>query len=241
MRSFIQLTAVLLTCVATFWLTEGGDLGRPTVKVRRVEEFKITGDGSSDSWKKTSWVELKRRDGGHPYDARFKILYSRSGLYVLMEGSDRRVTATMNRDFMNLWTEDVFEVFLWTDERHPIYLEYEISPLGMELPLIIPNLDDKFFGWIPWHYEGARRVKKKTSAVDGELKPGATIRSWMAEFFIPYELFKPLENVPPRPGTRWRANFYRVDHDDGEKTSWDWARVGPSFHEYRKFGTLVFE
>ena len=51
---------------------------------------------------------------------------------------------------------------------------------------------------------------------------------------------KPLANVPPRPGSRWRANFYRMDYDHGRETSWDWARVGLSFHEFRKFGTLVF-
>ncbi|NLH16473.1 MAG: hypothetical protein GX455_07840, partial [Phycisphaerae bacterium] len=45
----------------------------------------------------------------------------------------------------------------------------------------------------------------------------------------------------PKPGTRWRANFYRVDYDDNKSIGWDWARVGPSFHEYDKFGTLVFE
>jgi hypothetical protein len=29
-----------------------------------------------------------------------------------------------------------------------------------------------------------------------------------------------------------------MDYDDGKKTSWDWARVGPSFHEFQKFGTI---
>jgi len=24
-------------------------------------------------------------------------------------------------------------------------------------------------------------------------------------------------------------------------TGWDWARVGPSFHDFKNFGTLVFE
>jgi hypothetical protein len=54
-------------------------------------------------------------------------------------------------------------------------------------------------------------------------------------------LLKPLQNVPPRPGARWRANFYRMDYDEGKSTSWDWARVGESFHEFHKFGTLIFE
>ena len=54
-------------------------------------------------------------------------------------------------------------------------------------------------------------------------------------------LLSPLQNVPPKPGTQWRANFYRMDYDDGKATRWTWVPVGNSFHEYEKFGTLVFE
>ena len=158
-----------------------------------------------------------------------------------MDGTDRTLTATMTEDFMDLWKEDVFEVYLWPDERYPVYFEYEISPLNRELPIIIPNFGGQFLGWRPWHYEGKRKTRKATSAVGGELKSGAAVKGWKAEVFIPYELLTPLQNVPPKAGSRWRANFYRMDYDDGKTTSWDWAPVGPSFHEFRKFGTLVFE
>ena len=67
------------------------------------------------------------------------------------------------------------------------------------------------------------------------------VTAWRAEVFIPYDLLKPLRNVPPESGTRWRANFYRVDYDDKKVTGWDWARVGASFHDFKKFGTLEFE
>jgi hypothetical protein len=170
-----------------------------------------------------------------------KVLYSETGLYVLMDATDRAITATMKEDFLDLWTEDVFEFFLWPDERHPVYFEYEISPLGFELPILIPNFDDTFLGWRPWHYEGARKTRKATTATGGPKQSGAVVTGWRAEVFVPYGLLRPLGNVPPKPGTRWRANFYRVDYDDGQTTSWDWARVGKSFHEFRKFGTLLFD
>ena len=54
-------------------------------------------------------------------------------------------------------------------------------------------------------------------------------------------MLAPLRNVPPKPATRCRANFYRMDYDASPPSSWDWARVGPSFHEFQKFGTLVFD
>ena len=141
----------------------------------------------------------------------------------------------------DLWEEDVFECFFWTDEKHPVYFEYEISPLGCELPILIPNFDGRFLGWRPWHYEGDRKVRKQVSARGGGNTSMAGVTGWSAEVFFPYELLKPLRNVPPKSGTHWRANFYRIDYDDQQATQWDWARVGTSFHEFEKFGTLVFE
>ena len=215
---------------------------RPQLTVKPCDDFEVTGAGDNAAWRSTEWTTLRRRQpDGQPYDARVKILYSNTGLYVLMEGTDRKVTATMNEDFMDLWNEDVFEVYFWPDERYSVYFEYEISPLNHELAILIPNFEGKFLGWRPWHYEGDRRTRKATMTIDGPKASGASISGWRAEVFFPYALLRPLQNVPPKPGTRWRGNFYRMDYDGGKGTQWDWAPVGPSFHEYQKFGTWVFE
>ncbi|UCC99421.1 MAG: amidohydrolase family protein [Phycisphaerales bacterium] len=225
--------------------------GRPAVSrgsaakvlwVRRTEDFAVNGAGDAPAWKQTEWEPLNlRTTDGHKYNTHVKMLYSESGLYALMEAEDRKITATMKEDFLNLWTEDIFEVFLWPDERYPVYFEYEISPLGFELPILIPNFGGEFLGWRPWRYDGKRKTQRATAAVGGPRQSGARVAGWKAEVFIPYDLLRPLQNVPPQSGTRWRANFYRVDYDDAKTTSWDWARVGSGFHEFDKFGTLIFE
>jgi hypothetical protein len=205
---------------------------RPRLSVKPVADFEVTGQGEAPAWRQAEWTVLRRREpAAHPYETRFKVLYSGTGLYFLMDGTDRTQVATMKEDFMDLWNEDVFEVFLWTDERYPIYFEYQISPLNRELAILVPNFGGQFLGWRPWHYEKDRVTRKNVSAsADG----------WRAEFFIPYALLRPLQNVPPKAGTVWRANFYRMDYDGGKRTQWDWSPVGPSFHEYQKFGELVF-
>jgi Carbohydrate family 9 binding domain-like len=214
---------------------------RPRLSIKAVDDFDVTGTGEQAAWKQIEWTALRRRQSdGHPYDSRFKVVYSKTGLYVLMDATDKTLTATMSEDFMDLWNEDVFEVFLWTDERYPVYFEYEISPLNRELPILIPNFGGQFLGWRPWHYERDRATRKATSITGGPKQSHAAIQGWRAEFFIPYTLLRPLQNVPPKPGTRWRANFYRMDHDDGKRTQWEWAPVGGTFHEYEKFGEIVF-
>jgi hypothetical protein len=212
------------------------------LRVPRIEDFEVTGRGDARAWQKAHWEPLRLRPGGsQTYPTRVKVLYSKTGLYVLVDAADRTLTAAMNDDFLDLWNEDVIEFFLWPDQRFPVYFEYEISPLGFELPILIPNFDGKFLGWRPWHYEGPRKTRKATSVTGGPKQPQAQVTGWRAEVFVPYDLLKPLGNVPPKPGTRWRANFYRMDYDGGTRTSWDWAPVGAGFHEFQKFGTLVFE
>ena len=214
----------------------------PSMRVLRTGDFAVDGKGGAGAWSRAEWQALTPRAAGsdaHP--TRFKMLYSASGLYVVMDGEDRTLTATMKADFLDLWTEDVFEFFLWPDERYPVYFEYEISPLGFELPILVPNFGGQFYGWRPWHYEGARKIQKAVAVRGGPATTGAAITGWTAEVFVPYDLLKPLSNVPPSPGVRWRANFYRVDADEGRNAHWYWTPVGPSFHEFQKFGTLVFE
>jgi cellulose/xylan binding protein with CBM9 domain len=214
---------------------------RPMLSVRPAGDFEVTGAGDHAAWRQADWVTLRRREpNGHPYDTRFKTVYSNTGLYFLIDGTDRTLTATMNEDFMDLWNEDVFEVFLWTDERYPAYLEYEISPLNHELPIFVPNFGGQFLGWRPWHYERDRLTRKATSIIGGPKQPHAAIQGWRAEFFIPYALLRPLQNVPPKPGTRWRANVYRMDYDEGKRAQWEWAHVENSFHEFERFGELLF-
>jgi hypothetical protein len=218
------------------------ELAMKTLSVRSTKDFQLTGDGSAAAWGKAAWTPLERRPGGQfDYETRFKILYSPTGIYVLMHGADRKLTATITEDFADLWNEDCFEFFFWPDGRQPLYFEYEISPLNHELPILVPKIDGEHMGWRPWHYEGPRKIRKAVVVSGGAAKPHGDITGWTAEVFVPYELLKPLGNVPPLPGTRWRANFYRCDYDDDHPTSWDWRRVGPSFHEIEKFGTLLFE
>lgn len=222
--------------------------GPPTVRVRRTEDFELTGDGSAAAWKASEWTSMARRgkrSADQPaLDTRFKLLYSERGLYVLMQGDDRKLTATFTSDFSTLWMEDVYEFFLWTDESQPIYFEYEISPLGYELPILCPNASGgggDFLRWLPWNYKDERKIKKMVSVQGGEPKSGAAITGWTAEVFVPYETLNALRAVPPKAGVEWRANFYRMDYDESTTAAWSWSATDRSFHEIKKFGRLIFE
>jgi hypothetical protein len=217
-------------------------LPQDTVKIKKCQDFKVSGDGKSVEWEKTEWVNLTQLKSDNPeYQTKVKILYSPSGMYFLYNCGDKKITSTMKADNLNLWEEDVVEVFLWTDENFPVYFEYELSPFNYELPILVPNNNGKFLGWLPWNYSGEKKTRHATSVTGGKLIGGGTITSWTAEFFIPYKLLEPLSNVPPSSGTKWRANMYRIDYDSASEMTFGWQKTSHTFHEYKKFGTFIFE
>ena len=217
----------------------GADPGSITVK--KCQDFTVTGDGSSGTWNKTEWISLLPQGSGDiAYETKVKVLYSGTGIYFLFHCQGEKLTSTMKADNLNLWEEDVVEVFLWTSEDFPVYFEYEISPMDYELPIMVPNYKGKFLGWLPWNYGGDKRVLHATSTMGGSKKSGGTVSGWMAEFFIPYKLLNPLPQVPPASGTKWRANMYRIDYDK-DTSGFAWQKTTGSFHEYNSFGTFIFE
>jgi len=186
--------------------------------VTKTHDFTVTGKGDASNWSAIEWLPLPHRTtAARHYQTKIKLLYSDSGIYCLYHCEDNKITSTFKEDFLDLWHGDVVEAFFWTDEKTPLYFEYELSPYNYELPILVPNFKGDFIGWRPWHYEGARKTQHATS-IDST---ATTTTAWTAEFFIPYELLKPMQNRKPQQGTKWRANFYRIDHDGGE-AEWSW-------------------
>ncbi len=212
-----------------------------TMDIIRSSDFEITGTGSAPEWNKTSWKEIPQRNNEHlEYRTDAKVLWSETGIYFLVRNKDRKITATMQADNLNLWEEDVVEVFLMPDEKFPLYFEYQLSPLNYELTLLIPNLDGKFLGWLPWKYEGDRKTRHKASIQTVDSKDTGAVTGWTAEFFIPWKLMEPLISESPGPGMKWRANIYRLDHDEGT-TRFSWNPTVRNFHEPHNFGTFIFK
>lgn len=213
------------------------------LQVKKTKDFSINGKGTATNWSATKWLDIPQRndrDEKISLITRMKTLYSDTGIYFLFECEDQKLSATMDADFMKLWKEDVVEIFLWPDINYPVYFEYEISPLNYELPLLISNKEGDLVRWRPYMYEEDRKTRHKTAVRGGPKERNASITQWTAEFFIPFKLLRPLTNIPPTSGTTWRANFYRVDYDQGT-TTFTWKPIDKTFHEHNKFGTILFE
>ncbi|MBA4057616.1 MAG: hypothetical protein C0490_23075 [Marivirga sp.] len=227
-----------LLVISTISHLAGGQTGKDAVlTVKHTADFELTGDGMSPAWKAATWFPLAKYKGVSKHSTQARLLYSDSGIYGIVSCTDNKITSTLKEDFADLYKEDVVEAFFWTDESTPLYFEYELSPLNYELAILVPNFGGDFFGWKPWHYDGPRKTRHATKVIKDD-KGNPT--SWVAEFFIPFALLKPLKNVPPKSGTQWRMNMYRIDYDQGY-SSWTWQPVQTNFHDFERFGTIRFE
>ena len=211
--------------------------------VKQTHDFNITGKGDALQWNKTAWMDIPFLMGnGKRNETKAKLLYSATGIYCLFRCEDDILTAAMQQDLMPLWEEDVVEVFLQPDISQTNYFEYEISPLNYELPLIVFNSGGSLNRWIPFQYPDDRKTKHAVTAQGGERLPGASVKGWTAEFFIPYTLMKPVLDKPPVPGSNWKGNLYRIDYDHEQKeTLWTLFTNSGNFHEENNFGYFHFE
>lgn len=242
-----RLLILIILLIACFFRTQThAQKADSTLIIKKTTDFKVNGEGTAANWASAQWFDLMVQKGpgqgaaGTKFPTRVKVLYSPKGIYFLFNCTDKKLTATILEDFGTLFKEDVVEVFLWPDPKHPIYLEYEISPLDYELAILVPNINGKAQGWKPWFYNESNRVQHATSVQGGQKKSMASVEGWKAEFFIPYTLMNPIVQSPPQSGTRWKGNFYRIDYDS-QPTYYSWQPTSGSFHEFKKFGTLLFE
>jgi hypothetical protein len=248
--------SLLFVLAPSLVLAQNGALNGNILKVKSTTDFTVTGDGSSKNWKNAPWNillqhssktlknagwEIQPQSGNSnntKYQTAFKILYSNKGIYCLFQCEDSLITATLKGDFLNLFEEDVVEVFLRPDANLPVYFEYELSPLNFELPILILNNKEKIMGWQPWPYQGERKTIHAVKIND--VDPANKRITWTAEVFIPFTLLEPINNVPPKKGTKWRGNFYRIDYDR-KPVYYGWKLTRRSFHDPERFGILEFE
>jgi hypothetical protein len=158
----------------------------------------------------------------------------------LFSCEDDELSTSMTRDGDDLWKGDALEIFLWPDEQRHLYFQYDLSPLGAELPLLVPGDGQGGFGWSPWHYEGPRRVRSLTFVEGGKKEAMARVHRWGAEIRLPFALLQGVTRAP-EPAARWRANFFRVDYEQGVPSHWAWSeRASARTHSLHDYGELRF-
>ncbi len=148
-------------------------------------------------------------------------------LRVLFVAEDAMPWATLTERKAPLYTEEVVEAFLDPVGDLASYFELEVNPLNTLLDLVIRKNRSGYVKEMAWECEG---FTSRVAVRDG---------SWITELSIP---FAAVTSTMPTHGTRWRANFCRIDRPPGfprELSAWS-PTYRPTFHTPERFGVIEF-
>lgn len=156
-----------------------------------------------------------------------KIAWTAEAFCVRFAVEDFDAWATLTERDAPLYTEEVVEVFLDPVKDLESYFEIEVNPLNAVLDLVLRKTRSGYRKDARWDCDGLR-----TSVIR---EPGA----WIAELAIP---FRSLGPEAPAAGSKWRANFTRIDRPKSAPRELSaWCAPGrPNFHTPERFGVIEF-
>ncbi len=147
---------------------------------------------------------------GEPYRARpgtVRWAWDTQALYVAAEIEDPDVWSDYRAHDDPLWNQEVFEVFVFGDDRRREYLELQVSPRGVTFDA---RFDRYRKGEPGWNGTWRSAVDLRGSTLDDR---GDRDRGWSVELSIPWaEICAHTEVVcPVTEGTTLRINAFRFE------------------------------
>lgn len=243
---FVVLLAVRTVCLEGIARQTAGaapcEVSRPTAtfSIPHVTSSReLNTDPGSPTWRAAGAASIandcSRNRAYHDLKTEIRGFWSDTDLYFLFTCPYRSLNVFLPRrndtPRRGLWDRDVVEMFLgddWDNIRH--YREFEIAPTGDWIDLAI-DLDRQSTD-AAW-----------TSGWKAIARIDARAKIWYAACRIP---LRSVTGKPVEPGTRWRANLYRIDGegpDSGRRfMCWQPTCVtgrDPN-HVPENFGTLIF-
>jgi len=187
-------------------------------------------------WKKARPVTFRhdwRGDALVGHETTVRALWTADELWLLFQCGYDNLTISQDpqaaKETDKLWDiSDVAEAFIAPNPGDIMrYKEFQVSPVGQWIDLHIDRETKNHDA--TWH-SGFRSVAR----IDA---PGNT---WWAEMAIPLKAFGA---QPPTVGTRWRLNFFRIEHGPPRRhIAWQPTHTPqPSFHVPQAFGWLEFK
>ncbi len=221
-----------------------GPSALPAIELVPTQDYDLTGNGLPAAWESLPWTLLQQTGGesGPVPSTRMKMRYSESALYVLIEGEAQTIQGPIGAGDPAFLTEDHISLLVMPDPWQRIYLDYKLSPLGHDVTLCVANHMGESAAYQRWSSQEELCVQKRIRVHGGSATSGATVSGWTMEIKIPFTMLAPIAVMPPKAGTVWYGNVYRVDTEQGNRACLSWS-AGPGegrCHDYAKFGKLQF-
>ena len=219
----------------------------PVYICRKIDrDLVITGKADDALWHTAYVAELRDATTGMP--GRFatvaRLLYNERFLYISFQCKDDYPWGTFTDRDDPIYEEECVEAFLCPSGKTRQYYEINVSPRGTIFDAFI--LNGRPLGGDRVHFQGLKEFTCEGLEikvfVDGKLNQRGA-EGWSAEYAIPFTSLPGADENPPRPGTEWRMNLFRIDAPQRDRPEfYAWSIPGAAdFHRPWRFGTLRFE
>jgi hypothetical protein len=225
----------------------------PELRVDRLEpDVKLAIDGKldEDAWKSARmagpFVDVRsgKPNTSFPVNGSVKLLWNDEALFLGFDVKDPDVVGGFKKGEKDphLWEKDCVEIMVDPDGDgdNKDYYEIQINPQN----LVFDSQFDEYnqpktepkgpFGHQDWS-------AKLTSAVtiEGTLdKSDDKDVGYVVEVMLPWKSFSKAKQLPPKPGDRWRVNFYAMQNNGG--VAWSAILGQGNFHKATRFGKLLW-
>jgi hypothetical protein len=208
------------------------------------ENMTIDGYLNETIWHSTLSVVLCENKSGSDvinpdYRTEVKTAYDSLYLYISFLCQDPDIWGKFNDRDEHLWTEEVVEVFIDTDQEANTYVEIEVSPKNVLFDsFIVDPVDIDIQATKEFDLNGIKTAVSVNGSLNDESDED---RYWSVEIAIPLKELGD-ESTLIKPGiTEWKINFYRIERKrSGESTGYAWSPTGARFHNPEVFGVLRF-
>ncbi|MCD6499805.1 MAG: carbohydrate-binding family 9-like protein [Deltaproteobacteria bacterium] len=202
----------------------------------------LDGKAREADWQKAPFTELfvnSMNGSAMPLKTRAKMLWDDKNLYVFFDCEDPDVWAAIKKHDGALWTQEMVELMIDADGNGATYIELQANAAGAIFDSYLPRYRQNQNDW-----ESGMKV---AVSVQGTLnKKGDKDKGWTVELALPLTSVvgrsKAKVAIPPKSGTTWRANMFRMDVPKGRaRMAMAWSPpLKGDFHVLNRFGALVF-
>lgn len=219
---------------------------------------KLDGRLDKEPWTDCAWsddfIDIEGDKKPKPrYRTRMKMFWADDGLYIGAEMEEPHLWATLTKHDSVIFQDNDFEVFIDPDSDGYAYAELEINQLNTTWDLLlIRPYREQGRGVDGWEIQGLRTAVHLNGTLND---PSDIDKGWSVEIHIPWHaLWEISKNeVPPKPGDRWKINFSRVqwqvDIVNGKyqkkpglkEDNWVWSPQGEiDMHLPKRWGIVEF-
>lgn len=208
------------------------------IPIHKTNE-KITIDGDLTDWKTPFLGPFVIHNSGEKatQNTMVSLSWNDKNLYIAYRSEDSNIIGSSQKKDSKIYeTDDLVEIFLDPDGDGQNYLEIGVNAFSANYDMLIKCPSPNCGGWnasMAFDISEMEAVSKITS------------EGFYTEIKIPFSSLEKIKNgnfFPPKTGTKWKGNAFRIDY--GNITEYlalqPYKSLKFGFHQPQEFGVFEF-